>query len=436
MTRQPTISVPAPPGGSALAHMPAIDGVRGIAILLVLVHHFTPQVSGPHLTRRFLEFAHTGWVGVDLFFVLSGFLITAILLKTRNSEDYFLNFYARRTLRIFPVYYIVLAVLLLAVPVMMQTPILSQFIGHYFGKITKDLPEMINGQSWLWLYGTNIKIAAEGERWGAVNHFWSLAVEEHFYLFWPLVVWFVSSRANLIKVCLVCILGAPILRGMLMLAGFDSVVPYVLTPCRVDSLAVGALTSILITDPRVVRLWTKRSRILALGAVTGLVTLVAVYRRFDRDDLMTTIAGYSLLAFVSAWVVLEAAQMRSGWKFRIVANPVFTSLGKYSYGLYVTHMFFAPAYVALFGWKQLIALTGSYNAAIAIHLVLAITCSWGIAWLSYHLMEKHFLRLKVFFDYRRAPVPAAQPAEAVPAPRPPHPNAVAIAPRQAMRQAA
>jgi peptidoglycan/LPS O-acetylase OafA/YrhL len=152
---------------------------------------------------------------------------------------------------------------------------------------------------------------------------------------------------------------------------------------------------------------------------------------------MTTVAGYSLLAIVSAWAVIEAAQMRSGWKFRLIANPVFTSLGKYSYGLYVLHMFFAPAYVALFGWKKLIALTGSYNAAIVIHLVLAIACSWGIAWLSYHLMEKHFLRLKVFFDYSRTTVPAPQTAPAPAAqPRPLHPNAIAISPRQAMRQAA
>ncbi len=415
-------------------HMPAIDGVRGIAILLVLVHHFTPMVSGNHLARRMLETAHLGWIGVDLFFVLSGFLITAILLKTRNGEDYFLNFYARRTLRIFPVYYIALTVLLLAVPVLMQMPMLQQSIATYFGKITKDLPTMIDGQSWLWLYGTNIKIAIVGERWGAVNHFWSLAVEEHFYLVWPLVVWFVSSRTNLIKVCLVCILGAPILRGMLMLAGFDSVVPYVLTPCRVDSLAFGALLSVLIMDPSKIARWVMHFRILALGSVTGLVVLVAHYGRFNRDDLLTTVFGYSLLALVSAWMVLAASQLKPGAIItRAVANPVLTSLGKYSYGLYVTHMFFAPAYTKLFGWNDLVKLTGSYPAAIVIHAVLAIICSWAIAWVCYHAMEKHFLRLKVFFDYRRAAQPVVQEAaEETPAPI----RAIVISPRQAMRTAA
>lgn len=427
--------------GSALMHMPAIDGVRGIAILLVLIHHFTPMVSGTYYTRRMLEAAHTGWIGVDLFFVLSGFLITAILLKTRKGEDYFLNFYARRTLRIFPVYYLVLTVLLLALPAMMQVPAIAQFLGYYFDKVVRDLPAMIDGQSWLWLYGSNVKIALTGERWGAVNHFWSLAVEEHFYLVWPLVIWFVSSRENLIKVCLVCILGAPILRGMLMLAGFDSVVPYVLTPCRVDSLAFGALLSILIMDPSAIGRWVMRFRILALGAATGLVVLVAHYGRFNRDDLLTTVFGYSLLAIVSTWVVLAASQLKSGSLVgRLVANPVFASLGKYSYGLYVTHMFFAPLYIKLFGWPELTKLTGSYPAAIVIHATLAIVCSWAIAWVCYHTMEKHFLRLKSFFDYRRAPQPAVRPATVptpAPAPAAPMPaRAIVISPRQAMRTAA
>lgn len=428
-------TAPATSAGSVLTYMPAIDGLRGIAILLVLIHHFSPAISGPSFTRRALEAAHMGWIGVDLFFVLSGFLITAILLKTRNNEDYFLNFYARRTLRIFPVYYLTLTVLLLVLPALMQIPALQQFISHFFGKVTRDLPAMMDGQSWLWLYGTNIKVAVEGERWGVVNHFWSLAVEEHFYLFWPLVIWFVKSRANLIKVCMVCILGAPLLRGMLMLAGFDSVVPYVLTPCRVDSLAMGALVSILIVDAKGLIAWTKRLRLLALGSATGLLILVAHYGRFNRDDLFTTVLGYTLLATFSAWCVLACAQLRSGTKTtRIIANPVLSSLGKYSYGIYVTHMFFAPAYTKAFGWNTLMGLTGSYNAAIVIHIVLATTCSWAIAYVSYHLVEKHFLRLKAFFDYRKATAPAAQPVQAT-EPASPR-NAIAIAPRQAMRQAA
>jgi peptidoglycan/LPS O-acetylase OafA/YrhL len=208
----------------------------------------------------------------------------------------------------------------------------------------------------------------------------------------------------------------------------------VLTPCRVDSLATGALVSILIVDAKGLIAWTKRLRLLALGSATGLLILIAHYGRFNRDDLFTTVFGYSLLAIFSAWCVLACAQLRSGSvSTRIVANPVLSSLGKYSYGIYVTHMFFAPAYTKLFGWNTLIGLTGSYNAAIVIHIVLATACSWAIAAGSYHMVEKHFLKLKAFFDYRRATAP-----EAVPAPEPiaTRPVAIAIAPSQAMRQAA
>ncbi|MGC4030277.1 MAG: acyltransferase [Tepidisphaeraceae bacterium] len=233
--------------GTALAHMPAIDGLRGIAILLVLFHHFTPAISGTWFTKKMLTVTHTGWIGVDLFFVLSGFLITSILLRTKNAPDYFLNFYARRTLRIFPIYYAVLAVVLLGLPALLTVPYVGTAINAAFGRLVSDLPTMINGQSWLWLYGSNVKIAVVGERWGAVNHFWSLAVEEHFYLAWPFVVYF-CSRAKLKQVCLTLILAAPILRAMLFLGGFDSVVPYVLTPTRMDSMALGGLMAALLAE--------------------------------------------------------------------------------------------------------------------------------------------------------------------------------------------
>ena len=399
-------------GNAVLSHMPAIDGLRGVAILLVMIHHLTPAVSGNAMTRRMLEVAHTGWIGVDLFFVLSGFLITAILLRTRKSEDYFLNFFARRTLRIFPLYYVTLGILILGLPVALKVPYLGDFLNTWFYKVTRDLPVMLDGQGWLWAYGANLKIALEGERWGAVNHFWSLAVEEHFYLVWPVVVYF-CSREKLIRVCLGCILAAPILRGMLMAAGFDSVVPYVLTPCRVDSLAIGGLMAVLVTMPGGLKLWTPRVGFLAGLATVALVAMVIYYGRLHRDDFLTSFLGYSMLALVSCYLVLVTAGITAGSvACRIVANPVLSSFGKYSYGLYVTHMLFTGAFSKLFPWDGLRQLTGSYQMAIVINCVLSIGCSWVIAWLSFHLMEKHFLRLKSFFDYRRpatVPQPVRQP---------------------------
>ncbi|HEY0008546.1 MAG TPA: hypothetical protein VGB55_07475, partial [Tepidisphaeraceae bacterium] len=119
----------------------------------------------------------------------------------------------------------------------------------------------------------------------------------------------------------------------------------------------------------------------------------------------------SLLAVIASYLVLVAADIKAGTTAcRVVNNPVLASFGKYSYGLYVTHLLFGTVFAKLFPWDGLRAITGAYWSAIVINCVLSIACSWVIAWISFHAMEKHFLRLKSFFDYRR---PVAQPAPAL-----------------------
>ena len=166
--------------------IPALDGLRGIAIAAVMVFHFT--LYGPYsnaLMRGLpaigpaLHLAMAGWGGVDLFFVLSGYLITAILLRTKAAPGYFRRFYARRVLRIFPLYYLFLAV---GIALSSRLPPAWSAEGSW--------------QLWLWTYLTNFKIGSAG--WSSVprayEHFWSLAVEEQFYLLWPLLVFKLDER--------------------------------------------------------------------------------------------------------------------------------------------------------------------------------------------------------------------------------------------------
>src|SRR6186997_1549382 len=165
--------------------IPALDGLRGIAIVLVMLHHFTylrPTSGIDALIGNVLFF---GWTGVDLFFVLSGFLITGILLDTRNSRRYFTTFYARRTLRIFPLYYLILFIALVVLP---KFPAVDRVLIGQDELI--DLPPQ-----WpYWLYLTNFSIADRGWVHGWVDVGWSLAIEEQFYLVWPLVIWLCPPR--------------------------------------------------------------------------------------------------------------------------------------------------------------------------------------------------------------------------------------------------
>ena len=162
--------------------IPALDGLRGIAIILVMLHHFTYYRPTSGIDALIGSVLFFGWTGVDLFFVLSGFLITGILLDTRGSERYFTSFYARRTLRIFPLYYLVL---FLAFVVLPKFPAVHPVLAGQ-----ADVPPQ-----WpYWLYLTNFSIADRGWVHGWVDVAWSLAIEEQFYLVWPLVIWLCPPR--------------------------------------------------------------------------------------------------------------------------------------------------------------------------------------------------------------------------------------------------
>src|ERR1051326_5357564 len=157
-----------------------LDGIRGIAIALVIIHHgfFGAKPSGA-LSTFVARLAASCWVGVDLFFVLSGFLITGILLKSRDSAGYFRIFYMRRFFRIFPLYYSCLAAALLV-------------SAAFYSDVTPKLD-----LSWNLLYLANIRLALHGWAWRPVSHLWSLSVEEQFYLVWPTVIFLLPRRHTL-----------------------------------------------------------------------------------------------------------------------------------------------------------------------------------------------------------------------------------------------
>lgn len=339
-------------------HLPALDGLRALAILMVLVFHWFQLAPPPAGVARFLWRASVaGQTGVDLFFVLSGFLITRNLLAERHTERYFRNFYGRRVLRIFPLYYAYLVVWLLA------TPITSKGAAN---------------AAWFLTYLQNVPLTFGWPLHGP-THFWSLAVEEHFYLVWPALLLAFSAR-RIPRLALALIAVAIASRLLLISGGFSE---FYFTLCRADSLAVGA--AIAGMEAEGVALERLRSGMMAAVAVA---TLVAV-------ELFVPIAvkrslTYTLVALVYAssivWCVTQARATR------VLTFRPLRFIGRISYGVYVLHPLIFDRVSALLGW-------GTAAAFAAFTLTIAAAAA------SFYCFERPFLRLKRHFRSHR---PAAR----------------------------
>ncbi|QDT41266.1 O-acetyltransferase OatA [Gimesia alba] len=354
-------------------HVPALDGIRGIAILMVLGFHggLIIRASTP-VGSYYRQMASFGWSGVDLFFVLSGFLITGILLDTRDSKHYYRSFYFRRVLRIFPLYYGVILVLFLSNP---------------------EFPNQI----WYWLYLQNWRPAFGGSTPPMMlQPFWSLAIEEQFYLFWPFAIYFLNRR-SLSLFCGCMILMAIVLRCIAKYQGVDPMTIYTLTVFRLDTLSAGALIAIWLrnTDQRK---WLERFKTPCL-LITGLALIAVVIfdGGFRIEGLASQTIGYTLFAmlcaFLIAFVMLDSPSIRP--LKRILEFSLLRYFGNRSYAIYIFQMLVLiplnQIYLQLWkqndvnGWRAVY----TFCVGVVIILILAI--------ISWHCYEKQFLKLKRFF---------------------------------------
>ena len=348
-------------------HIPALDGLRGIAALLVLAVH-----TDMPLTRR--PMLKEGWVGVDLFFVLSGFLITRILLKSRNSPRYFTNFYARRVLRIWPVYFAI---------------VLLVFAFERFGRL------QAHTTTWGWLvlatFTQNFYFGAYG--WDSLPDWlgptWSLGIEEQFYLVWPLLVR-TCSLATLKKVCLAVIFITPFIRALVAYYWHHDDGTLVLTFCRLDTLCFGTLLAIGFEsgDLRFSN-WVQR---LSLPAMA----LFIISEKFASQLICETFL-YSLLAIAFAGtlaVCLAPITARSN-RF-VIALFTFGPLrfvGRVSYCLYLVHeMVFAIA--ASHPAQRIASQVLGWHPSGWSQIVVNWTLSLLVATLSWYLFESPILKLK------------------------------------------
>ncbi len=387
----PPEPLPEPPNRAG--HILALDGLRGVAILMVLVGHFylKPLVSEsyPTLTNIYGRIANSGGYGVDLFFVLSGFLITGILLETRRTPGFFKKFYMRRLLRIFPLYYAALLGVLVLLPLAVPPDSGAQAIR--------------TAQGWLWTYLVNWPTAPwvwDSSSQYLLGHFWSLCVEEHFYIFWPALVAFLSPR-TLFKTCLALVATGALSRALTLILGPDT--PTLLqwnTLHNLDGLALGSAIAACYRDRSLVD-FLPRGRTLARGLwVTGILVSAYVWLPRKWNHPAFGVASETVFALFFALALIAIIELREGSRWRrVFESPFLVSLGKYSYGLYVIHGIARPALASLFDFRSLPTGYGLPWLYQLVFYVIAVGFCFALAYASYHLFEKRFLSLKRHFSY-------------------------------------
>ncbi|HWE50893.1 MAG TPA: acyltransferase [Bryobacteraceae bacterium] len=356
-----------------MKRIPELDGLRGIAIILVLLFHFGP-VRGP---LGFLApFFQTGWIGVDLFFVLSGFLITGILLDARGRAGAYRNFIIRRTLRIFPMYYAVL--------------LLDGYLSFYPGPVEwASVPARVDW--WYFTYLSDVKVFLDN-KWpvlGTLIPLWSLSVEEQFYLLFPLAVLFLS-RKSLTRMLLAALVAAVAIRaGMVVAMPANITGTYTLMPCRMDALALGGLIAIAHRDyPEM--LGQRWIAWLTVVCGIGFVSICMTVSTGPRSNPMRTVGFMALdTGFAGLLVLLlkGASSLVALCRLRILVW-----MGTISYGIYLLHI--PVAVIARRHEGTSVKLGGSAD------FVISVCVSLAAAWVSWTVFESPILRLKNRFAPR------------------------------------
>ena len=384
---QPAATTRSAQPDSSGAWYPGLDGVRGVAVGLVFMVHFLQK------------WGNIGWMGVLIFFVLSGFLITGVLYDGRNEIHRFRNFYVRRTLRIFPLFYFIWLLVLVGAfflqeqwrPMLLLWPVyLGNFARFFAG--TSAVDHIYTGIPWFPI---------------EIGHFWSLAVEEQFYLLWPLVVFSVSDRKVLIRICSIAVVAVllfricivPVVPHSFLEMGFF----YRMTFTQADAFLFGGLIALMLRGPR-------KAAILRLGPPlfwSALVALALVAWLNGPGPHLSKVVpespwmsgyGFTFVDFVAGGMILSA--LRPGnLLFRVLTLQPLRVLGRYSYGFYVYHVLLLPLR-PLYLW-------GSWSTPIiVVHFCIDFLIVLAVSAASYHFLEMPFLRMKRRFTvHGNRPVP-------------------------------
>jgi peptidoglycan/LPS O-acetylase OafA/YrhL len=347
---------------NGVSRTPCLDGIRATAALMIMIFHFAGRHGEP---RLLVQASYLGQTGVDLFFVLSGFLITGILLRSKNDPQYFRTFYARRILRIFPLYFLYLSVYFFVLPSLFSKPVPS-----------------FESQLWSWCFLQNVPETFTHIQSSGPEHLWSLAVEEHFYLIWPLLV-FSLPRRSFIVLVLATLATAPILRNVFESNGINT---YYFTLTRMDSLGYGALLAVFLSGGEL--RYARSTLLLRILLIAIPVVLFAGFALFTHDraqrtqEIMLSLMPAFYFALIGFCLIDPFSRPLVG----VFSVRWLRWLGSISYGLYLIH----PTCFAII--ERFVRPAGFF-----VDIGLSFGLTIFLAYMSFRFFESPFLRLRRWF---------------------------------------
>jgi peptidoglycan/LPS O-acetylase OafA/YrhL len=371
-------------------YIPSLDGLRGLAVLLVMIYHFShvPIITHSFVDEAFFKVLTMGWIGVDVFFVLSGFLITRILLWSKEApiSEYLKVFYIKRSLRIFPLYYLYLGFIFL---------IFYPLVFSSMGGVEQTKIQLARESApWFVFYVSNLKQVFNGMFFGAgLGHLWSLSIEEQFYIIWPFVIYFVNQK-NLTKLFFCIILFCLILRICMYIYSFPAESIYVFTATRIDGLVIGGYVAYLSLNTKMA---INTKYVLYCFYFLLTVCLLALYIIGPRVEMHPFLyTGFLTLLSVCICMLIWILQSEeSSAPKTFFSNRILIFFGKYSYGLYIFHPLLRQFVMKVVGSPIII-----FDSQIIWEIGIIVLCT-GVsliaALLSWNLFEKWFLKSKSFF---------------------------------------
>jgi peptidoglycan/LPS O-acetylase OafA/YrhL len=360
-------------------HIPALDGVRGLAVLVVVLYHVG---GGAHSSNPVLRTVATafqlGWSGVTLFFVLSGFLITGILWDSKGAPRWYRNFYLRRTVRIFPLYYLALLIVLLFAVVAHHA---KAVLGHLWVLVLylQNMPAFSRVD---YNFDPSVKL----------SHFWSLAVEEQFYLVWPFLISQMRTMRQVKVLALSLFLLSLVFRLAIWHWQGETILYNGFLLSRAGELALGAWLAMCWRDSSWHRVGPMLTRLSPVFLVAFLLTCLPGHSlHFEHGWTFT----WGLFFITLFWGSVLATALRPGWVNGMFQMGWLRWIGGISYGLYVYHVLFSPLYLKLALWM---VPSGNRNEVLGLDAALTILLSVLIAWVSFRFFERPILQLRTRFS--------------------------------------